>query len=242
MHAQGKYVFSDGEYQFETQEWRNAFSYLVNLVKEDLATEEVISYVFHDAGRFFGMGKCAYVPFLVNSYQMKYETEFPTVQDDWAMQVPPKWGPDDPQSYHSTGLSTGGIAVPVHIKENEKAAVRLLIDYLRSEEAKRNEVVVEGNESTMFSVYDDPQATQKVDWDLADRAADIIKKPHPKRVEEIPNSEVRKQTMKYARAEVFPAGFPEVRAQIDENYIKAATGQISVDQAIQNIIDYVAQF
>lgn len=242
MHSQGAYIYSDGEYHFESQEWRNAFSYLVNLVKEGLATEEVISYVFHDAGRFLGMGKGAYIPFLVNSYQMKYQSEFPMVEDDWAMQIPPKWGPDDPESNHSTGFAAGCTAVPVHLKENEKNAVKLWIDYLRSEEARRNEVVVEGNESSMFRVYDDPDVAKKVDWDLADRAADIIKKPHPPHVSDIPNREVRKTMMQYARAEVFPAGFPEVRAQIDENYVKAATGQISIDEALQNIIDYVNQF
>jgi hypothetical protein len=81
-----------------------------------------------------------------------------------------------------------------------------------------------------------------VDWALADRAASIIKKPNPPHISEIPNKDVRKMIMQYGRSEVFPAGFPEVRARIDENFVKAATGQLTVDEAIQDIIDFEAQF
>jgi len=242
MHSQGAYIYSDGEYHFGEQPWRNSFTYLVNLVKDGLTTPEVISYMFNDVGRFLGMGKAAYAAFLVNSYQMKYQSQFPEVKGDWAMAAPPKWGPNDPVSNHSTNVSAGGTAVPVHIKENEKAAVKLLIDFMRSKEARTNEVVVEGNESTMFSVYADPDAAKKVDWALADRSADELKIARPPHTSEIFNGEVRKAIMQYGRSEVFPAGFPELRAKIDENYVKAATGQISVDEALQNIIDYEAQF
>jgi len=242
MHSQGKYIYEDGAYQFDTPEWRNSFSYLANLVLDGLTTPETISFTFNEAGRFFGMGKCAYVPFLVNSYQMKYETEFPEVEDDWIMQVPPKWSPDDPVSNYSTGIAGGGTAVPVHIDANEKAAVMLFIDYMRSKEACRNEVVVEGNETNLFSLYEESNPGDKVDWALANRAADIIKKPHPPHTVDIPNKDVRKTIMQYGRSEVFPAGFPEVRARIDENFVKAATGQLTVDEAIQDIIDFESQF
>jgi len=241
VYSQQGRFYSQGKPQFLSDPVRNTFIYWVNMVRDDIATEEVLNYSYYERGRMFGMGKAAFGSGIFTSYLMKYQTEFPEIKGDWAVMPPPKWGKDDPGKYGS-GVGTGNAGmINRFAPDNYKAAAMLYLDFLRSRQATKYELVVEGNETAFVDQYLDPEITEKIDWKLVDRVADEIGIPHPPHVKELQFAQVRMILSKYAQTEQFPPGFSQVMSIIEEQFQKAALGEVSIEEALEVIQGFAEQ-
>jgi ABC-type glycerol-3-phosphate transport system substrate-binding protein len=161
---------------------------------------------------------------------------YAAVTNDWEAQVPPKWNADMPDSYQGTILNAGGAGINKFIDQPHKAAAKLWLDYVRSREATRYELVVEGNETLFKANYADPNLAQKVDWDLVQQAADELGIEAPPKVSGILEADVRGQMVKYAPKETnFPPGTEDLVDEVNEQFGKVTTGQATVDEAIESI-------
>lgn len=241
IYSQDGQIYKNGKPQFLSPEVKNAFEYWVRMIKEDIASEEVLNYSYFERGRAFGMGKAAFVAGSFTSYLMKYQTEFPEIIGDWDVTPPPKWSAEYPGEYGS-GVATGNTGVVNrYADDNYQAVAMLYLDFLRSKQATRNELVVEANETAFLAQYEDPNIAQKIDWDLADRVAEKIGIPHPPHVEKLPFANVRKILSEHSRTEQFPPGFPQVMDAIEEQFAKAVLGKVSVEEALKAIQDFAAQ-
>ncbi len=237
----GRWYLDDGKPNMLSEEWRNAFAYWANYIIEDIASVEVLNYSFVERGTAFGMGQAAFGAGIMTSYATKYETEFPEVFGDWAMMSPPKWAPGDPEECRVGWINGNSGVINRYSPDNYQAAAMLFLDFLRSKEAQTNEIAVEGNEAYMAWLYDDPTLPSKVDWNLADSVAENLGIPHPPHIEEVPYVDIRKTLMLYGETEQMPPGFPQVSLEVKNRFAQAATGQITIDEAVQAIQDYAEQ-
>lgn len=235
--SQGAKLFDEGRYQFESPASRRAFSLMVDLVKEGYVPADVVNYAWGDVGTFFGTGKAGFMSAMQPSFYTVYRTQYPQLQGDFAMYAPPKWSADDPDEWIGRGLiGNNSMLINDAADDRRKAAVMLFFDFIRSREGQRNEVIVEGNESLLLAIWDDPDSEiDKVDWDLANRVADELGIPRVTRPESVPGVEVRRLNMERGVFEVFPPGFPEILRTFIAQFGEAATGRITVDQALKAI-------
>ncbi|QPM66825.1 ABC transporter substrate-binding protein [Atribacter laminatus] len=241
LYSQGGSWYLGNEPNMLSEEWKNAFSYWANFILEDIASQEVLNYNFIDRGRVFGIGQAAFGAGIMTSYTMKYMTEFPEVFDDWAIMAPPKWAPGDPEEGRVGWLNGNSGVINKYAPDNHQAAAMLFLDFLRSKEAQTNELIVEGNEAYMLSLYDDPTLPSKVNWNLADSVAEEIGNPHPAHIEEIPYLNIRATLMKYGKTEQLLPGFPQLGTEVKSQFAQVVTGQTTIDDAIQAIQDYAEQ-
>jgi len=236
-YSQGRKLFENGKYQFSSPEFKNSFGLLVKFVREDIAPKDVLTYAWGDAGKFFGMGKAAFLSAIQPSYITVFKSRFPEVADDFDVFAPPKWSADDPEEYRGRGvIGSNSMLINKYIDDNQKAAVMLFADFLRSKEAQRHELFVEGNESYLLPLWENiDEEIKKVDWDFADRAADQLKIPHVEHIKSLPVKEVREMNVRRAVFTVYPPGFQEIIRKVIEEFGKAVTGEVSVDEACKNI-------
>jgi ABC-type glycerol-3-phosphate transport system substrate-binding protein len=241
VYSQGSSIYDGNIPQFTSEAVSNSFKYWADMIKNDIASKEVLQYDWNDRGRVFGMGKAAFGSGIFTSYLMKYQTEYPDIVDDWDVINPPRWSADLPDEYQKGVLTGNSGAINRFAPDNHQAAAILFLDFLRSKEATRNELIVEGNETFLVSQYEDPEIAKKVDWNLADQVAESLGIPRPPHVEELPFAEVRNVLMKYGYAEQFPPGFPQVLSEMTVQFGKAALGEISHEEAIKSLQSFAEQ-
>lgn len=233
VRSQGARVWKDGKFHFLDPRVKRAFEYWVNLVRENIASKDCLTFTYFEVGQAFGMGKAAFVPQTITSYVMKFKTEFPAISEDYDVIGPFKWSEESPEEYRS-GIVGGNLGMINKASPlNHQAAALLYLDYLRSKEATRNELVVEGNETFYVAQYEDPNICQKVDWDLADRCAEELGLPHPSHVESLPAADAKKELLRYGVGTPMPPGYPELLTEIVSQFGKAALGQVSVEEACE---------
>lgn len=233
--SQGAEIWKDGKFHFLDPKVIRAFEYWVDMIREDIASEECLNYTYYEVGRAFGMGKAAFTGPLMSSYVMKFKTEFPEITEDYVALGPLKWSNEYSDEYRAGWASGSGGMINKQSPSNQQAAAMLYLDFLRSKQATRNELVVEGNETFYVTQYEDPYITEKVDWALADRCADELGIPHPAKVQDIPAAEAKKALMRYGGAVAMPPGFPEVLSEVVEQLGKASLGKVSVKEACESI-------
>lgn len=68
--------------------------------------------------------------------------------------------PKAPGGYHAALLDSDGLAINPY--SEKKAAAALYVDYIRSYEHQKNEVVIEGNCTHLPAVYEDPETKEKL--------------------------------------------------------------------------------
>ncbi|MDK2897241.1 MAG: multiple sugar transport system substrate-binding protein [Candidatus Atribacteria bacterium] len=238
IYSQGGRIYKDGKFQFLSEEFKNSFTYWVNMVREDIASQEVFNYDWNDRGTAFGMGKAAFASCMISSYMTSYQTGYPEIKNDWSVLPPPKWDSSSPDEYQSGVALANSNMVNKFSPDNYQAAAMLYLDFIRSAQATRNEIVVEGNDTYYLGHYNDPEAAKKVDWELADRVAKELGVPAPKRIKEIPFPKVRETLLKYSVSEQFPYGFLQVLDEIQFQFSKAATNQVSIEEALQALQNF----
>jgi len=240
--SQGERWWQDGKWHFNSPEFKNAFSLAVSLIRQDVASQDCLNLSLWDAGRLFGLGKAAFAAGLVSSYSWQYRTQFLEVKDDFVFQAPLRWSINDPDHYQSGVITANCLAITKYASVQDQAAGMLFIDFLRSKEAQRNEAVVELNETFYTSIYDEINPGEKVDWNLANQAADELGITRPPRRDELLDAKARKILMKYGQTNIFPPGYWEILNKIVEMFGKAVLGEISVEEAIENIQKFASTF
>ena len=239
MYSQGSLVIKDGKYQFGSPESRNAFKLMVDIVKNGYAPRDTLTYAWGDAGRFFGVGKAGFLFAIQPSYITVYQrSEYDkTLGGDVDVFAPLKWDKSSPDSYRGKGVvGSNSMLINKYISDQQKAAVMLFYDYVRSLEGQRNEVIVEGNESALVYLWENMgEQLKRVDWAFADKVADQLKIDHVQRRTALPALEARKINSLETSFEVYLPGFQQISQKFIEEFSKAVLGERTIDEAIKNI-------
>ncbi len=239
VYSQGGRVIKNNKYRFASPESRNAFTMMVNIVKNGYAPRDVLNYAWGDVGRFFGVGKAGFMFAIQPSYLTVYQRgEFQaSLKGDVDVIAPPKWDRSSPDSYVGKGVAgSNSMLINKYISANQQAAVMLFFDYVRSLEGQRNEVIVEGNESALIDLWDNiGEQVKRVDWAFADRIADELKIDHVPHITAVPAVQARKINSLQTAFEVYLPGFGQISQKFVEEFSKAVLGERTIDEAIKNI-------
>jgi hypothetical protein len=117
----------------------------------------------------------------------------------------------------------------------------LFLDFYRSKEACMYELLVEGNDSFLPAVYEDPNIMDKVDWNLAKKVAKKIKTAEPKKMG-ITIPEVRAASAKTARIEALPPGAAYVSDILSEYLGKAVQKKMDPNKALSEALSRIKKF
>ena len=174
VYSQGGRVV-DNERQrlsVNTPEGQKAWQMLADMVLVDKsAPTSVLEYSWMGVADLFGVGKSAMViTHTVDANRYNDPEKAPAIQGDWAVVASPKWDDSMPDEYKASYFDVDGYMINTFIKDNQKAAAMLFLDFMRSYEASYRELIVEGNEAAVITVYDNPDA-QKVPVPAARQAA-----------------------------------------------------------------------
>lgn len=238
--SQGGKIYSNGKYHFTDEKAKNAFEYMVNSIKKDIASKEVFNYIITDMGLAFGSGKAGFALAIMNSYTQTFASQFPEIQGDWAVLPPLKWDSKTPDKYRGALLCGNAGLINPYSDVNQQAAAMLLLDFLRSKEAQANEIVVEGNETFISSYYQE-DLVKLIDWNFADSVAKNLGIANPKRQTEIPFKDMRAETVKYGTNEAFSPGFIAIEKEFANQLHKAATGSVTLEKALQDLQKFSAK-
>jgi ABC-type glycerol-3-phosphate transport system substrate-binding protein len=194
-----------------TPEGKNAWKILTDMVLVDKsAPTSVLEYSWMGASDMFAMGKAAMVmTHTVDANRYQDPKKAPNIQNDWAVGPPPKWDASKPDEYHASYFDIDGYMINKFIKDNQKAAAMLFLDFMRSYEAHYRELIHEGNESAMISVYDHPDAKK------------------------IPVPEGRKMAMSRAVLETFPPAGRALTDIIKEFFANAVSKKMEPMEALE---------
>jgi multiple sugar transport system substrate-binding protein len=194
-------------------EGKNAWKLLSDMVLVDKsAPASVLEYSWMQVADLFGVGKAAMImTHTVDANRYQNPANAPAIQGDWAVAPPPKWDASMPDTYHASYFDIDGYMINRFINDKQKAAAMLFLDFMRSYEAAYRELIDEGNEASVLTVYDSP-AAQKV-----------------------PVPEERKAAMANAVLETFP---PAGRALTDimmEYFANVVTGKMQTMAALEEL-------
>jgi multiple sugar transport system substrate-binding protein len=144
-------------------EGRNAWKLLTDMVLVDKCSPpSVLEYDWMSASNMFAVGKAAMVmSHTVDANRFQNPANAPAIQGDWAVAPPPKWDASEPDSHKASYFDIDGYMINRFINDKQKAAAMLYLDFMRSYEAAYRELIDEGNEASVLTVYDSP-AAQKV--------------------------------------------------------------------------------
>ena len=153
-------------------EGQKAWQMLADMVLVDKsAPTSVLEYSWMDVANMFGVEKAAMIiTHTVDANRFKNPDNAPGIQGDWAVAASPKWDDSMPDEYKATYFDVDGYMINTFIKDNQKAAAMLYLDFARSYEASYRELIDEGNEAAVLTVYDSP-AAQNVPVPAARQAA-----------------------------------------------------------------------
>jgi len=192
-------------------EGKNAWKMLCDMVLMDKCSPtSVLEYSWMGASDMFAMGKAAMViTHTVDANRYQDPKKAPGIQNDWAVAPPPKWDASKPDDYHASYYDIDGYMINKFISDKQKAAAMLFLDFMRSYEAHYRELIIEGNEAAVISVYDHPD-TKK-----------------------IPVPEGRKAAMSRAVLETFPPAGRALTDIIKEFYANAISKKMEPMEALE---------
>jgi len=238
-YSQGERLLKGGRWNLDTPEFRNSWKYLINLIRDDIADVACLGYSWEDYQKVFGMGKAAMM-LGYSVYTVKF-SEFPEVANDWAAVPPPKWDATQPDSNRIGYINFDAYMINNFTDDKHKAAAMLFLDFYRSKEAGMYELLVEGNDSFLPAVYEDPEIVNKVDWGLAKAVAKKIGAAEPvKKGITIP--EVRAASARTARIEALPPGAVYVSDILSEYLGKAVLEKMDADKALDEALSKIKQY
>jgi len=175
------------------------------------AAPESIEYNWPDAPEVFAKGKAGFI--IAGSVFMKKfgDPEYAgAIQGDWTVVPPLAW-----QGVGIRGRSLGEPdtwAINNFISPDKKAAGMLWIDFLRSYQAQFNELYVEGNESCMIPVYDNPVIQSEVEF-----------------------PEIRAAAAAQQMGELFPPQTEEALDMIKEYFHNVVMGKMDQAEALREL-------
>jgi len=241
-YSQGATLIKDGKWSLDTPEFRNSWNYLVKMLQEEVADPACVGFGWKDYHNAFGMGKAA-MTLAYSVYAVKFDQEYPEIKGDWVAKAPPKWDPSQPDSNRIGYINFDEFVINKAAKDNYKAAAMLWFDFYRSKQACMYDLLVEGNDSILPHVYEDPDIVNKIDWEYA---AEISKKigakPPIKQGTSI--ADARSASAKTAKIEALPPGGVQVSNILAEymgiSIQKKMDPNIALDQALDKIKKYTS--
>ena len=201
-------------------EGRNAWKMLSDMVLTDKsAPSSVLEYSWMSASDMFAMGKAAMVmTHTVDANRFQDAKKAPNIQNDWGVAPPPKWDKSKPDEYHASYFDIDGYMINKYINDKQKAASMLFLDFMRSYEASYRELIDEGNEAAVISVYDNPAAKN------------------------IPVPQARKAAMSRAVLETFPPAGRALTDIVKEFFANGITKKMdpmeALDKCQKNLDEY----
>ncbi|MBD3304831.1 extracellular solute-binding protein [candidate division KSB3 bacterium] len=195
----------------DSPEAKNAWQMLADMVLVDKsAPTSVLEYSWMGASDMFAVGKTAMVmTHTVDANRYQDPKSAPGIQGDWAVAAPPKWDESMPDSYHASYFDVDGYMINTFINDKQKAASMLYLDFMRSYEASFRELIMEGNEAAVLSVYDSKAA------------------------QEVPVPQARKAAMSNAVLETFPPAGRSLTDIIKEFFAYVVNGQQEPMEALE---------
>jgi len=239
-YSQGSTLLKDGKWNLNTPEFRNSFKYLIDMMQEDIADPASVGFGWKDYHNAFGMGKAA-MTLAYSVYAVKFDQEYPEIKGDWVAKAPPKWDASQPESNRIGYINYDAYVINKAAKDNYKAAAMLWFDVYRSKEACTYELLVEGNDSMLPAVYDDPNIKDKIDWDMA---AAVSKKvgAKPPIVQGTSIPEARAASSKTASLEALPPGGVMVSNILAEYLGIAIQKNMDPDKAFDMAMDKIKKY
>ncbi len=242
VYSQGARLLKDGKWNLETPEFRNAWNYLVKMIQDDVADTACIGFGWKDYHNAFGMGKAA-MTLAYSVYAVKFDQEYPEVKGDWVAKAPPKWDPSQPDSNRIGYINFDEFVINKAIKDNYKAAAMLWFDFYRSKQACMYDLLVEGNDSILPAVYEDPDIENKIDWDYAAEVSKKVgAKPPIKQGTSI--ADARAASSKTATIEAMPPGGVQISNILAEYMGIAVQKKMdpnkALDEALKKIKNYTS--
>jgi ABC-type glycerol-3-phosphate transport system substrate-binding protein len=192
-------------------EGKNGWKMLSDMVLVDKsAPTSVLEYSWMSASDMFAMGKAAMViTHTVDANRFQDPQKAPNIQKDWGVAPPPKWDKTKPDEYHASYFDIDGYMINKFINDKQTAAAMLFLDFMRSYEASYRELIDEGNEAAVISVYDNPAAKK------------------------IPAPEARKAAMSRAVLETFPPAGRALTDLIKEFFANVITKKMESMDALE---------
>lgn len=245
VYIQGGRIYKNDEYQFDSKEVKKAFNWMINAFKEDYITEAALNYAWGDVGQAFESGKAASMLGMQPSY-LSYYQQTDIGKDVGLLAL--KWDKETPEKFRGgnvVGMNT--IGVNNYIDNNSKAALMLFGDYLRSVQAQRNELVVEGNGSGMKYLWNNIEEQLKlVNWEFVNKQAkDLGLKPYEpvKDVEEFSKARGAQKILNFnGFMTPYPPSISQVLEKFKTEFQKAVQGKVSSEKALQNIDSFANEF
>ncbi len=200
INEQGKVAVDKASWQLVTDLWTKGGM-----------SKESMEYLWSAAPEVFAKGKGGFIitgGVYMNNFA---DPEFGTgIQNDWGVALVPKF-----EGFDAKGINLAGndsFMINPYISPEKKAAAILWCDFLRSYQAQFNELYVEGNESSMISVYDHPAIKSQVSY-----------------------PELRKATVAQQAGEAFPPGMMDVMQLYKEYLHRVILGQLGAEEARQKL-------
>jgi ABC-type glycerol-3-phosphate transport system substrate-binding protein len=239
-YSQGSTLLKDGKWNLNTPEFRNSFKYLIDMMQEDIADPASVGFGWKDYHNAFGMGKAA-MTLAYSVYAVKFDQEYPEIKGDWVAKAPPKWDASQPESNRIGYINYDAYVINKAAKDNYKAAAMLWFDFYRSKEACTYELLVEGNDSMLPAVYEDPDIKDKVDWDMARAVSKKVgAKPPIEKGTSI--ADVRAAASKTASIEALPPGGVMVSNILAEYLGIAIQKNMDPDKAFDMAMDKIKKY
>jgi len=210
MYSMDGQFIHDGRFDVTTSEYREMFTYMVDLVREGVVPKEALGWSWTDTAEVFARGRAAFL--IDGSVNATRWSDNPPdeIAGDWDFRPQLAWGSGD---IGVTSIGTlASWAVNKYASPAEKAAAMLYLDLYRSYQCQWNEIGFEGNECVVPAVYDMESISKSV------------YKP-----------EARRQSLQNSGGEALPVnGDQMIQFQL-EWWAKAATGEVSVDDALESL-------
>ena len=206
----GELVTPDGKINVTSKEWRMVNKMLVDLFKEGVIPKEALGWSWTEAPEVFGRGKAGFVlAGTVQAVRFSNPKLSPGIQDDWLPMEPLSWDVGYPKA--TCEESSQALMISPFISDEKKAAVLLFLDLYRSNQAQWNEVAYEGNETLNVPLYERPDVMERL---VAGRE--------------------RRMAVQYSRAVMYPPIIDMAMKIWHEWFQRAALGEVSVDEALEN--------
>jgi len=195
----------------DSPEGKAAWKMLTDMVLVDKsAPTSVLEYSWMGVSDMFAMGKAAMImTHTVDANRFQDPKKAPGIKGDWAVASPPKWDDTQPDSCHASYFDVDGYMINNFIKDEQKAVALLFMVFMRSYEASYKELIVEGNEAAVISVYDNPDAKK------------------------IPVPKERQAAMKNAVLETFPPAGRELTDVLKEYFANSIGRKMKPMEALE---------
>jgi len=210
LYSLGGNFVNNGRFDVTSPEYKQVFTYMVNLVREGAVPKEALGWSWTDAPEVFERGQAAML--LAGTVNITRWTDNPpeAIAGDWDVVPPLPWDEGYPRA--SAAGPSPNWAVNKYASDAEKAAAMLFLDLYRSYQSQWNELGFEGNESAVPALYDMENIQELVS-----------------------RYDVRRVAIESTRVETLPVNGDQMLQFQLEWWARAALGEVSIDEALQGL-------